>query len=92
MCSFFRDVSICIWFCDVLIFVSFGMCIDLIFCDVCVIVRWPVTSTSRFTGGRLTVQNHLHEVIDVDLLEGEANLELVSNEFGWWVWNEYTEV
>ena len=31
-------------------------------------------------------------LIDVDLLEGEANLELVSKEFGWWVWNEYTEV
>ena len=63
ICIRFRDVSICICFCDVLIFVSFGMCIDLIFWDVCIIVRWPVTSTSRFTGGRLTVQNHLHEVI-----------------------------
>ena len=58
---------ICICFYDVLIFVSFSMCIDLVFCDVCVYVRWPVTSTSRFTGGRLTVQDHLHEIV-VDVL------------------------
>ena len=39
-----------------------------------------------------TLTKKYWEIIDVDLLQGEANLELVSKEFGWWVWNEYTEV
>ena len=45
-----------------------------------------------FKGGVHTLTKKYWEIIDVDLLEGEANLELVSKEFGWWVWNEYTEV